>query len=317
MDKIRLGISACLLGERVRYDGQHKLDRYIVGTLGIFFDWVPICPEVGCGMSVPRESMRLVKTAGGIRLMTGKSGKDMTPMMETWAKKRLDKLSGEGICGFIFKKDSPSSGMSRVKVYTEAGMPVGSASGIFAGMLMDKFPFLPVEEEGRLHDPVLRENFIERVFVYHRWKEMSAAGPSSRALSDFHAAHKYLIMAHSPKHLKELGRIAAGNTGGKSAVGKAYEDYFMLLAEALRLTATSRKNTNVLMHLLGYFKKQLTADEKQELIEQINLYFSGLTPLVVPLTLINHYIRKYDQPYLKGQLYISPHPVELMLRNHT
>ena len=313
MDKIRLGISACLLGERVRYDGQHKLDRYIVGTLGEFFDWAPICPEVECGMSVPRESMRLVKTSGGIRLMTGKSGKDMTDMMETWAGKRLEELAGEGICGFIFKKDSPSSGMARVKVYTEAGMPVGTGTGIFAGMLMKRFPLLPVEEEGRLHDPALRENFIERVFVYHRWTAMCDARRSFKALSDFHAAHKYLIMAHSPKHLSALGRIASG--GGDAA--KAYDEYFLVLSESLKLMATARKNTNVLMHLLGYFKKQLSTDEKQELLELIRLYSQRLMPLIVPLTLLNHYIRKYGQPYLSKQLYLNPHPVELMLRNHT
>lgn len=314
MKKIKLGISSCLLGNKVRYDGQHKRDLYIMNTLGQFFDWVPICPEVDCGMPVPRESMRLVRIGNENRLMTNKTKQDKTPMMVSWATKRLDQLAEEDICGFIFKKNSPSSGMARVKVYTEQGMPNYRGSGIFAGMLQERFPLLPVEEEGRLHDLPLRENFIERVFVYNRWQLLQEKTPTIKNLSDFHAAHKYLIMAHSPKHLKILGHLAAG--GNKQDIKQVYEEYLIQLMEALKLKATAKKQVNVLMHLLGYFKTFLTADEKKEILEQIDLYSRHLVPLIVPLTLINHYIRKYDQPYLKTQLYLNPHPVELMLRNH-
>ena len=179
---------------------------------------------------------------------------------------------------------------------------------------MERFPLLPVEEEGRLHDLPLRENFLERVFVFHRWKQLQKKTLNAKNLSDFHARHKYLIMAHSPKHLKILGQLAADSKDYK--IEKAYENYMETLMETLKLQATTKKNVNVLMHLLGYFKKDLTADEKQELLGQIDLYSSHLVPIIVPLTLINHYIRKYEQPYLKDQLYINPHPVELMLRNH-
>lgn len=314
MEKIKLGISSCLLGEPVRYDGQHKRDLYIINTLGKFFDWVPICPEVDCGMPVPREAMRLVKVGKDIKLMTNKTKKDMTPMMTSWATKRLEELAKEDICGFIFKKNSPSSGMEKVKIYTEAGIPNYRGSGIFAGMLMERFPLLPVEEEGRLHDLPLRENFLERVFVFHRWKQLLKKGKNNKNLSEFHAQHKYLIMAHSPKHLKILGQLTAGSK--TQNIEEVYIDYLRTLMETLKLQSTTKKNVNVLMHLMGYFKKNLISDEKQELLEQIDLYSSHLVPVIVPLTLINHYIRKYDQPYLKNQLYINPHPVELMLRNH-
>lgn len=314
MKKIKLGISSCLLGNLVRYDGQHKRDLYIINTLGQFFDFIPICPEVDCGMPVPREAMRLVRIGDENKLLTNKTKKDMTPMMVSWATKRLDQLSKEDICGFIFKKNSPSSGMAKVKVYTEQGMPNYRGPGIFAGMLQDRFPLLPVEEEGRLHDLPLRENFLERVFVFNRWKELINKQLTIKNLSDFHAAHKYLIMAHSPKHLKLLGKLAA--SGKNRKIEKVYEEYLTLLMEALKLKATTKKQVNVLMHLMGYFKKVLTADEKKELLEQIDLYAKHLVPLIVPLTLINHYTRKYDQPYLNDQLYLHPHPVELMLRNH-
>lgn len=314
MEKIKLGISSCLLGNPVRYDGQHKRDLYIVNTLGQFFDWVPICPEVDCGMPVPREAMRLVKVGDEIKRMTHKTKKDMTPMMTSWTSKRLEKLAKENICGFIFKKNSPSSGMAKVKIYTEAGIPNYRGSGVFAGMLQTRFPLLPVEDEGRLHDLQLRENFLERVFIFHRWQQLLKKKQNNKNLSDFHARHKYLIMAHNPKHLKFLGQLAAGSKDQK--IEKVYENYLATLMETLKLQATTKKNVNVLMHLMGYFKRNLTSDEKQELLEQIGLYGSNLVPIIVPVTLLNHYIRKYDQPYLKEQLYLHPHPVELMLRNH-
>ena len=238
----------------------------------------------------------------------------MTPMMVAWAKNRLEQLAKEDICGFIFKKNSPSSGMAGVKVYTEQGMPNFRGSGIFAGMLQELFPLLPVEEEGRLHDLPLRENFLERVFVFYRWKLLREKTLSMKNLSNFHASHKYLIMAHSPGHLKNLGQLAAG--ADKQRIDDIYEKYLTQLMEALKLKATTKKQVNVLLHLLGYFKKFLSADEKNEVLEQIDLYARHLVPLIVPLTLINHYIRKYDQPYLREQLYLNPHPVELMLRNH-
>jgi len=311
--RIRIGISACLLGKKVRYDGGHKQDRYITDTLGQFFDYIPVCPEVEYGLSVPREPMHLAGSVENPRLVTIHTGIDHTAGMKDWAKEKLDELARQGLCGYIFKSRSPSSGMRGVKVYAGSGPPVHRGVGIFAAAFMKRFPLIPVEDEGRLHDPGLRENFIERVFVFKRWREFTQNKPSAGGLVEFHARHKLLVMAHSPKHLSALGRIVGNAKGYGQGLADAYIEALM---EALRLAATTRKNTNVLYHIAGYFKKELTGDEKKELLEVIDWYHRGLIPLVVPVTLLNHYVRKYDKPYLKGQYFLNPHPVELMLRNH-
>lgn len=314
MERIKLGISACLLGENVRYDGGHKLDRFLRDTLGQYVAYVPVCPEVECGMGIPRESMHLEGDPAEPRLVTTRTKRDLTEMMVTWARKRVVELEGEGLCGFVFKSDSPSSGMERVKIFDLKGMPRKIGVGVFAGIFMKHFPLLPVEEEGRLHDPVLRENFIERIFIFKRWRDLNEQGRKSAALIDFHTRHKLQIMAHSPRHLSSLGKMAA--KAGSSPGGDLWEQYQTLLMEALKLRATIKKHTNVLHHLMGYFKRDLSKDEKQELMEIIEHYHAGHVPLIVPITLINHYVRKYDQPYLKGQHYLNPHPLELQLRNH-
>jgi uncharacterized protein YbgA (DUF1722 family)/uncharacterized protein YbbK (DUF523 family) len=316
MHKIRLGISACLLGEPVRFDGGHQWDHFITDTLGQYVEFVPVCPEAECGLGVPREAMRLVGDPEAPRLMTVRTKIDLTERMVAWARKRVEELGPEDLCGFIFKSKSPSSGMERVRVYPEAapGPPVTRGVGMFARIFMEHFPLLPVEEEGRLHDPVLRENFIERIFVFQRWRELLAAKPKLGDLVAFHTRHKLLIMAHSPNHYRELGHLVA--RAKEVPLQEFSETYQSRLMEALRLKATPKKNTNVLHHLMGYFKKNLTPDEKQELLEVIASYHQGYVPLVVPATLINHYVRKYNQPYLKEQFYLHPHPVELQLRNH-
>jgi len=309
-----IGISKCLLGENVRYDGGHQLDRYLRDTLGAHVDFVPICPEVECGLPVPREAMRLVSVDGNIRLMTQKSGLDITPQMETWMAGRLQELGKLPLCGFVFKAKSPSSGWQRVKIYEQEGGVRHNGTGIFAGAFTAAFPHLPVEEDGRLHDPRLRENFIERIFVLQRWLNLTSGPKSLGSLVRFHSAHKYLLMAHCPKTLKELGSLVAA--GKKHPLDKLYTLYLAALSKAMQRIATVKKNTNVLMHIMGYFKKQLTADEKAELLEVIEQYHAEKAPLVVPLTLINHYVRKYEPEYLKDQVYLAPHPQELMLRNH-
>ena len=311
---IRLGISSCLLGNPVRYDGGHKLDRYLRDVLGRFVEYVPVCPEVECGLPVPREAMRLVGNSACPRLVTRNSGNDLTEQMQTWARRRVKELERERLCGFVFKSKSPSSGMARVKVYTEKGMPSSSGVGLFAAAFMEHFPLLPVEEEGRLHDPLLRENFVERIFVMRRWYELLDRGASRGALVAFHTRHKLLVMAHSPKHYRSLGRLVAAPKSGP--VQDLFDEYLGLLSQALSLKATPAKNTNVLQHVMGYFKKDLSGSEKQELLELIGDYRKGLLPLIVPVTLLNHYVRKYDQPYLRDQVYLRPHPLELQLRNH-
>jgi uncharacterized protein YbgA (DUF1722 family)/uncharacterized protein YbbK (DUF523 family) len=314
MEGIRIGISSCLLGEAVRYDGGHKLDRFVRDTLGQYVEYVPVCPEVECGFGIPRESMHLEGDPQAPRLVTTRTKRDVTDQMLTWAHQRLAELEREDLCGFIFKSNSPSSGMERVKILDRNGMPRKIGIGVFAGLFMQHFPLIPVEEEGRLHDPVLRESFIERIFVLKRWREMMGAGGKIGSLVDFHTRHKLLIMAHSPKHYTNLGKLVAGAKAVPG--GELHRQYQSLLMDGLRLRATAKKNANVLQHLMGYFKKQLSPGEKGEMLEVIEHYYQGHFPLIVPITLINHYVRKYEQPYLKIQYYLNPHPLELQLRNH-
>ena len=313
-EKIRIGISTCLLGESVRYDGGHKRDRFVTDTLGQFLEFVQVCPEVECGLGVPRESMHLEGDSDSPRLVTSRSKIDHTKRMTTWARKRVKELEKEDLCGFIFKSRSPSSGMERVRVYNEKGVPEKKGVGMFARIFMDHFPLLPVEEDGRLHDIKLRENFIERIFALKRWRDLVDEKKSRGRLVAFHTQHKLLILSHSQKHSRILGKLVAA---AKSISPKQlYPQYQALFMEALKLKTTVKKNINVLQHMMGYFKKQLSADEKQELLETFNQYREGYIPLIVPLTLISHYVRKYDQPYLQQQVYLNPHPVELKLRNH-
>jgi uncharacterized protein YbgA (DUF1722 family)/uncharacterized protein YbbK (DUF523 family) len=313
MEKIKIGISTCLLGENVRYDGGHQHDRYLTDTLGNYFEYTPVCPEVEYGLPIPREAMRLVGTPETARLVTIKTGIDHTDGMLKWSEVKLKELEKENLCGFIFKANSPSSGMQAVKVYGPSGMPVRKGVGIFAGSFRKRFPILPVEEDGRLHDPLLRENFIERVFVYKRWQDMLKEGRSIKNIVDFHTRHKLLVMSHSTKHTNELGKLVAD---AKNYRGDVFEEYIKTLMEALCLLATVKKQTNVLQHILGYFKKHLSGDEKQEMLEVIENYHRQLLPLIVPITLIAHYVKKHREPYLEGQYYLHPHPMELMLRNH-
>jgi len=311
---IKIGISACLLGENVRYDGGHSRDRFITDTLGQYVEWVPVCPEVECGMGIPRETLRLVGSSDSPRLLTSKTKVDHTDRMLGWAQKKVKTLEKEDLCGFIFKSKSPSSGMERVKVYHPNGGSVNTGVGLFARAFMSHFPRIPVEEEGRLHDPSLRENFIENIFILRTWRESLMNGKKLGNLVDFHTRNKLLFLSHSEKHYRQMGKLVA--TGKSLSLDTLYDQYESLMMDALRLKPTHKKNGNVLLHMVGYFKKQLSKDEKEELISIIDQYRNEYVPLIVPLTLINHYVRKYDQPYLKQQQYLNPHPIELKLRNH-
>ncbi len=313
-ETVKIGISACLLGENVRYNGGHKQDRFLTDTLGQYVSYVPVCPEAECGLGIPRETMRLVGDVKNPRLVTTKTGIDHTRRMTDWAEKRLKELEKQNLCGFIFKSDSPSSGMERVKVYNEKGMPEKKGVGLFAGAFMKHFPRIPVEEEGRLHDPKLRENFIENIFTFQRWRDMLASKPKVKHLVDFHTRNKLLILSHNPAIYAKMGKLVAG--ASKIDFQEACDQYEESLQEALRLKTTIKKNINVLQHAMGYFKKDLASDEKAELLEIIDQYRSSHVPLIVPITLVNHYVRKYRQPYLALQTYLKPHPVALKLRNH-
>jgi uncharacterized protein YbgA (DUF1722 family)/uncharacterized protein YbbK (DUF523 family) len=313
-EKIKLGISACLMGQNVRYDGGHTHDPFLTQTLGQYVDYLPICPEVECGLPVPREAMRLVGDPSNPALVTNKTGINITEQMKEWGRNRLDALKNVNLCGFIFKSKSPSSGMERVKVYGENGIPANVGIGIWARMFMDRFPLLPVEEEDRLHDPMLRENFIQRIFVFKHFQEIRSKGISRGNLVDFHTRHKLLIMAHSPAHYRAIGKFVADSHHHTPEA--LFDGYAALLNTAMSIRSTTAKNINVLMHIMGYFKKQLSGDEKQEILEIIDQFKNHHAPLIVPITLMNHYVRKYQEPYLKTQVYLTPHPSELGLRNH-
>jgi uncharacterized protein YbgA (DUF1722 family)/uncharacterized protein YbbK (DUF523 family) len=315
MDRIRLGVSMCLLGEPVRFDGQHKHDHFITDTLGQYFEYVGVCPEVECGFGVPRESMRLVGDPANPRLMTTRSGIDHTERMQKWARRRVKELQKEGLYGFIFKSKSPSSGMERVKVYNGRGGMSGRARGLFAKAFLERFPALPCEEEGRLNDPDLRENFIVRVFTLWRYRQAVRASPTLRTLMAFHARNKYLLMSHNEKKMREMGRQLAGLKARDARKHiPVYEANLML---AMKRLATVKKHTNILAHALGFLRDALDQSDRQELKRIIDDYHSCLLPLIVPVTMLRHYVVKHDIAYLRDQYYLDPHPTELKLRNHS
>ncbi len=311
--RLLVGISACLLGEKVRFDAGHKKDEYATDVLGHFFDWVPVCPELEVGMGVPREAVRLVGPAAHPRMVGVKSGADWTARMSAFSNARVDRLASLDLSGFILKSNSPSCGMERVRLYAKNGIPVKSGRGLFAQVLMEKLPILPVEEEGRLNDLRIRENFIVRVFSYHRYRQM-LKNFSRRALVEFHATHKYLMLAHSPEHYGELGRLVARQKS--IAPSELRERYGRIFMEGLAVRSTTKKHTNVLQHILGFLHESLTDEERKDILGVIEEYRKELTPLVVPLTLLGHYVRKHKIAYIEHQIYLSPHPRELMLLNH-
>ena len=314
MKKICVGVSKCLLGELVRYDGQHKHNHFITDTLGQYFEYEGVCPEVECGLAVPRETMRLVGEPSNPRLMTSKTGIDITDQMQTWIKKSLKELDKVDLHGFIFKSGSPSSGMERVKVYNGKGGIAGKAPGMFGKAFMEHFPSLPCEDEGRLNDAGLRENFVERIFTLWRFRQATKASATLGTLMKFHAQNKYLIQSHNEKMMREMGRELAGiNARGARKHIPVYEAQLM---KALKSLATVRKHTNILQHMLGYLRDDVDANDRKELASIVEDYHKELLPLIVPVTMLSHYVKKHDIHYLSDQYYLNPHPIELKLRNH-
>ncbi len=311
--KIRLGISQCLLGEKVRFDGNHKHDRYITDTLGRFFEFVPVCPEVAIGLGVPREPIRLEGDAGSPRAVGVRDkSTDVTDSLLRFGRRTGRELSD--ISGYILKSKSPSCGMERVKVYPPGGGAASSRGvGLYVAGFRERQSLLPMEEEGRLCDPVLRENFVERVFAYQRWQELNATRLTPAKLVQFHADHKLSLMAHGAEPLKELGRIVAG--AGSRPIRQVADEYIAGFMGALSRRATRRRHTNVLQHLAGYLKRALDSGDKAELAELIEAYRLGQVPLIVPITLLKHHFRRSPDPYVQRQIYLNPHPRELMLRN--
>lgn len=325
-DRPRIGISACLLGQPVRFDTGHKRDPFLVETFGEHVEWVPVCPEVEAGFGTPRESMRLVLAepqvrergerydSTKLRLVLNKQKTDVTDQLVSYARKRAAALMDAGLSGFVLKKDSPSCGMERVKVYTPEGPGERGGRGLFAEALMTRLPNLPVEEEGRLGDPRLRENFVERVFAYRRLTALFAARWTVGDVVRFHTAHKLTLMAHSPVAYRDLGQlVAAAKSHPRAAFAAEYQERFM---RALSVIATPKRQANVLQHMLGYFSKQIDDDARNELLGLIEEHRTGHLPLIVPMTLMRHHVRRQGIEYLLGQTYLEPHPRELSLRNH-
>ena len=311
---IRLGVSSCLLGNEVRFDGGHKRDRFLTDLLGSFIEWVPVCPEVEVGMGTPRPAMRLLEGSESVRMVEIKSGRDHTHSMKEYSAKRVRELKALDLCGYILKKDSPSCGMTRVKIYSEAAMPRREGRGLYAAALMEAYPDLPVEDEGRLNDAGLRENFIERVFAYERLRKLFRGRWTAAQVVDFHTAHKLQLMAHSTDAYRALGRLVATLKGReRTAFREQYECGFM---DALVPLATRGRNANMLQHAAGHLKRCLDSPCRTELADLIHDYRNGLIPLVVPITLIGHHARRHEIDYLNGQVFLEPHPRELMLRNH-
>lgn len=313
-DKIRIGVSSCLLGNEVRFDGGHKRNEFVTDIFGKFVEFVPVCPEVEIGMGTPRESIALHREDGEVKLLGNKSGTDFSSKMQPYAEKRTNALGAEDLSGYILKKDSPSCGMARVRVYAENGMPSRNGVGMFASALMRRYPNLPVEEEGRLTDPKLRENFVERVFAYKRLQDFFAERWTQGGLIAFHTAHKLVLLAHSPNAYRGLGRYVA--EAKKIPRAEFRDDYESRFMAALKKLATPPRHVNVMQHMLGYFREHLDDVARRELADVVNDYARGLVPLIVPLTLIRHYVRRFEIEYLAGQVYLNPHPKELMLLNH-
>ena len=308
---IKIATSSCLLGNPVRYDGGHKHNPYLTKTLSSYFEFVGFCPEAAIGMGIPRHPIRLVQRDDTVHAVgIDDPAMDKTRELADYADQIAPQLAD--ISGFIFKKDSPSCGMERVKVFDLNNVPAKTGTGIFAAGVMHHCPNLPVEEEGRLMDPVLRENFIERVFVYYRWQQIEKA-ITPAAMVEFHSQHKFNVLAHDEPAYRRLGRLVAD--AGTEKFQAICEAYITTLMQAMKKPATRKMHTNVLMHIMGYIKPHLDSDDKKELLEVLESYRIGHVPLIVPLTLIKHYLRRFPQPYIEQQYYLNPYPEELMLRN--
>ena len=307
--KIQIGISSCLLGSEVRFDGGHKNSYYCATEIESFFEYTSICPEMAIGMGAPRKSIRQIRDGDVLLIQSADGTLDVTEKLSQFSQQKVTELGYLG--GYVLCAKSPTCGMERVleyKIGTNNSTKTGV--GVFAKALMDAYPHLPVEEEGRLNDMVIRENFFTRVYAYDDWRKMLASGLTKHKLIQFHSRYKYLLMAHSPKWYRELGPLLA-DIQDLTATADSYFEGFM---SALKVKATRKNHTSTLQHIQGYFKKHLSARQKEELTESIMKYRQGLFPLLVPITLINHYLNEFEVPYIADQVYLNPHPETLKLR---
>ena len=307
---MRIGISACLTGEPVRFDGSHKRDRFLTEALGELVEWVPVCPEVGAGMGVPRPTLRLIGDPRRPRLVTGASGHDWTTPVEAYAHEALDRLAGLDLCGFVLKSGSPTCGMERVRVYDDNGVPQKTGVGVFARALMKRYPLLPVEEEGRLRDPGLREGFLDAVFAHARWQRFARAPFRAGALVDFHRRNKYLLRVHSPQLAAQLGRLVAV-AGSRSQPDDILRGYGTLFLQAVKVRPSPRKHLSLLRRIAGHLRPYLSPGARVLLHETIDDYAAGLTGRSVPITLLRHHAQEHALTYLGEQSYLDPYPKQL------
>lgn len=311
---LRIGLSACLVGREVRFDGGHCRDRQLIDTAARFAEFIPVCPEVEAGLGVPRPTIRLQRDGNLVKLVRPSDGEDLTAQMRTWAEERVAQIAGMNLSGFVLKKDSPSCGMERVRVYDQNGCPAREGRGIFAEVLMKRLPLLPVEEDGRLHDAKIRENFFERAFAYDRLRKLFKDGWTAGDVVRFHSCEKLLLLSHEPKGYAELGRLVAGvKRYDRNEFAERYQRTFM---SALAKNASAGRHVNVLEHIAGYFSEKIGTSERAEIVSLLEDYRQGFVPLAVPLALIRHHVSRFRLGYLQTQSYLSPHPKELRLRSH-
>lgn len=309
----RVGVSRCLMGDAVRYDGSHCRDRFVLDRLRHHVDLVPVCPEVEFGLPVPRDTLRLVDAGSGTRLVTLRTGEDHTEAMRRWAVERVEALDAERLDGFILKQKSPSCGLSRVRVYDDSGHAERVGTGLFAGVLAETRPELALTEEGWLNDERLRETFLVRIFSSERLRRTVEREHRFAALLDFHARHKLLFMAHSPAHYRSLGRMVAD--GKHQALPALERSYAQEAMKALAVRTSRGKHTNVLQHIFGFFKRAATQAEKNELLAAIESYAVGHLPLAVPVALLRHQITHHGvEGWLPSQVYFEPFPIAIGLR---
>jgi uncharacterized protein YbgA (DUF1722 family)/uncharacterized protein YbbK (DUF523 family) len=313
-EEILVGVSTCLLGQCVRHDGGHKRDAFLTDTLAPHVRFVPVCPEVELGLGIPREAIQLRRESDETRLVGVKSGRDHTEAMSAFARRKVAELVHLDLCGYIFKKGSPSCGMERVAIHLDDGRKERNGRGLFAATLMERLPLLPVEEEGRLEDAKLRENFIERLFAYRRVKRLFVRRWAAADLVGFHSREKMLLLAHDRSAYAALGRLVARvGTTSRVEVAQGYAEGF---TRALQRIATRGRHANVLTHMAGFLKSVVDVASRRELASLIEEYRIGMVPLIVPVTLIRHHVRVQAIDYLARQSYLEPHPRELALRNH-
>jgi uncharacterized protein YbgA (DUF1722 family)/uncharacterized protein YbbK (DUF523 family) len=313
-EKPEIGIGACLVGQAVRYNGDSKRSNPHIDRLQDCLSPRAFCPEMAIGLGVPRETVRLVGEPGDLRLTdSATQSANHTAAMVDYAARVVEK--NPDMAGYILVKGSPSCGYQRVKRYNEDGNAVASdASGVFATALMQLDPLLPVEEDGRLHDDRLRENFISRVYAYHDWKQLLKTGISRHSLTGFWARYKYQAMASDVSGYRQIGRMLAESRG--VPLEQLAEKFITLLMRSLAKLPTRKSHSNVLQHLRGYLKRDLDGGDKRELDTLIGQYRSGVVPLVVPVTLLQHHFKKFSNAYIDQQVYMRPYPEQLMLRNH-